>query len=262
MLILTFVSCGEQTVPSESVELPSESVPTETAPTESVSSSALSTGEPSHSEEPTTEPTETTSGTNIDDPKVFANTGYSFITKTDYSTIAETPSKIIFLGLIGATGKKSHVYYYSKADGEFYPFCFDPLCQHQDIWDGEKYIGTTCVAKMLYWNNYSRDDTTTPPIYCNGRIYFTYFDEIWSCNEYASDLRIDVSFSKLPSDFTRSEAMKRKREQLFNFDSFICSGDSIYFKHIDADGDVRYYRFDTETRKLHNLTKGMEELAS
>ena len=257
MAFLALSSCKQQTTPSESVTVPSES-----APTESVPSSDLPTDEPVHSEEPTAAPTKTTSGTNIGEPTDKAVSGYS-LAKNGYNGInfIETPSKIIFLNNPVNPNTKAYTHYYSKVDGEFYPLCFDPLCQHKDIWDGEKYVGTTCVAKMLYWNNYSRDNTFTPPLYCNGRIYFVYFDEIWSCNEYASDLRIDVSFSKLPSDFTKTEARKRKTNQIFNFDRFICSGDSIYFKHIDADGGVRYYRLDTKTNKLHNLTKGAEELA-
>ena len=158
-------------------------------------------------------------------------------------------------------GGGSKVYYYSKADGEFYPFCFDPLCQHQDLWDGEKYVGTTCVAKMLYWNNGTRTNANTPPQYCNGKIYFVYFDEIWSCNEYATDIRIDVSFSKLPSDITKTEARNRMNSGLSCFQQFMIGGNSVFFDHLDADGEVRYYRLDTETRKLHDLTEEMEGLA-
>ena len=263
-LVIALVSCEQQAVPSESATTPSESAPTEAAPTESASSSSEPIIEPVFSEEPTSEPTETTSGTNIDVPQGFGYTGYSFmsIERTGLNNFMETPSKIIFMGTQSAIGKNPYVYYYSKADGEFYPFCFDPLCQHQDIWDGEKYVGTTCVAKMLYRYTYTRVDAYTPPIYCNGRIYFAYFDEIWSCNEYATDIRIDVSFSKMTENITQTEARKRFNSNEFvYFKSFASGGNSIYFCHLDADREFRYYRFDTETRKLYNLSKGMTDLA-
>ena len=261
MLILALSSCGQQAAPSASVTVPSESAPTEAATSDGASSSSEPTGEPAPSESATTEPTETTGGTNIDDPKEFVPTGYSFSPDTGMTTFVETNSKIIFLGVYSVAGNKAGVYYYSKAAGEFYPFCFDPLCQHQRIWDGEKYIGTTCVARMLEVINGARTDTLNPPLYINGRIYFTFFDEIWSCNEYATDIRIDVSFSKLPSDFTRTDARKRVNGNITYFPIFISGGNSIYLEHLDADGVVRNYRLDTETRKLHDLSEEMEALA-
>ncbi|MBR0234885.1 MAG: hypothetical protein IJQ37_00285 [Clostridia bacterium] len=265
ILVIALVSCGQQAVPSESVTVPSES-----APTESVPSSDLPTDEPSATGKSpsqsvagsTEAPQESTTNSGTTEPHNIASSGYS-LKKNDHSlNFVETPSKIIFLQLLAGSGAKSLVYYYSKADGEFYPFCFDPLCQHQDIWDGEKYVGTTCVAKMLYRYTYTRVDAYTPPIYCNGRIYFAYFDEIWSCNEYATDIRIDVSFSKMTENITQTEARKRfNSNEFIYFLSFASGGNSIYFRHQDADREFRYYRLDTETRKLHDLSKGMTDLA-
>ena len=261
MLILALVSCGQVVESTTDITFSTENNPSNT---DHFSSSNIHSLEPTPSKSNHTAESVETSTTHNEphEPHTYKPEGYALtMIESSRAFFVETSSKIIFWGNVSAVGKKSYVYYYSKADGEFYPFCFDPLCQHQDIWDGEKYVGTTCVAKMLYLNNGTRIDAYTPPQYCNGRIYFVYFDEIWSCNEYATDIRIDVSFSKLPSDITKTEIKKRMNSGISCFNQFLVGGNSVYFDHLDADGKVRYYRFDTETRKLHDLSEEMEAFA-
>ena len=261
MLILALVSCGQVVESTTDITFSTENNPSNT---DHFSSSNIHSLEPTPSKSNHTAESVETSTTHNEphEPHTYKPEGYALtMIESSRAFFVETSSKIIFWGNVSAVGKKSYVYYYSKADGEFYPFCFDPLCQHKDIWDGDKYVGTTCVAKMLYLNNGTRIDAYTPPQYCNGRIYFVYFDEIWSCNEYATDIRIDVSFSKLPSNITKTEIKKRMESGISCFNQFLVGGNSVYFDHLDADGKVRYYRFDTEMRKLHDLSEEMEALA-
>ena len=261
MLILALVSCGQVVESTTDITFSTENNPSNT---DHFSSSNIHSLEPTPSKSNHTAESVETSTTHNEphEPHTYKPEGYALtMIESSRAFFVETSSKIIFWGNVSAVGKKSYVYYYSKADGEFYPFCFDPLCQHKDIWDGDKYVGTTCVAKMLYLNNGTRIDAYTPPQYCNGRIYFVYFDEIWSCNEYATDIRIDVSFSKLPSNITKTEIKKRMESGISCFNQFLVGGNSVYFDHLDADGKVRYYRFDTEMRKLHDLSEEMEAFA-
>ncbi|MBO4429236.1 MAG: hypothetical protein J5832_04710, partial [Clostridia bacterium] len=75
--------------------------------------------------------------------------------------------------LAGQTGR---LYYYSKADGESYPFCFNPLCQHT--------YQEKCPS-ILFNHQYSSQNQTYYNEYDN-RVYFARGQQIYSTSFDAS----------------------------------------------------------------------------
>lgn len=174
-----------------------------------------------------TETTATTSPTNIGTPKVYGEN----LSNGKYSLFGaksiETKSKVMILEKILYI---EALYYYSKADGEFYPFCFDPFCDHRDK--------TKCIGAMLL------DPLRAPDadrIYnINGRFYFAAYGKIYSCSEFATDLRVELSVDTKISSFVNDE----------NYLLFLC---------VDSDGNIVQYVYDTVSKKLMDLRKKMTE---
>ena len=50
------------------------------------------------------------------------------IIKNGFGDFIDTPSRILFEYIV--PGKDEYTFYYSKADGKAYVYCFDPLCDH------------------------------------------------------------------------------------------------------------------------------------
>ena len=97
----------------------------------------------------------------------------------------ETKSKVLINADI--TGI-STLYYYSKADGEFYPFCFDPLCNHK---------GKSCIGTLLA--DYERASIKADHVFfIDDRFYFVSGKKIYSCSEFATDLRVELTFDFKP----------------------------------------------------------------
>ena len=199
-----------------------------------------------------TEPTETTAKEPEVPVTAFAPVGYMRFT-ADQETL-ETRSKI----LIFHNGEVA--YYYSKADGEFYPFCFDPFCDHVNF-DREKKVYTTkCIGRMIT-DKYGSYGNLDHVAYVNSRIYFIFYDEIYSCSEIATDLRVEVSFSKKRSyydwfaDPSRGSSYRAEASPIQQFQS---DGSMIFFRRVDENGKVQFYMYDTVSRKLSSISDKME----
>ena len=145
------------------------------------------------------------------------------------SRSVETKSKVIILDSVV---EAPTVFYYSKADGEFYPFCFDPFCDHRDK--------TKCIGTLI--NDPFRAASNARNLYyINSRLYFVISDKIYSCSELATDLRVDVSFDGgMIQTFTRDN-------------------DVLLFIVVDPSGNIIQYTYDTVSKKLTDIKKKMAE---
>ena len=250
---LLLVSCaGDATIvystPSSTVA--TVGTPAATTATETPSGTTATAG--TEATEATTAATATSSTQGGTTPaESFKPSGYA---PTMTNTL-ETRSKVLIFEAVSASHPKDVVYYYSKADGEFYPFCFDPFCDHKPKSDGDKPV-FGCVGNALY------DRRARQPgekcAYINSRIYFVYFDAIYSCSELATDTRIEYSFHEYDS-LTYDEIMKRGNAGIYPICDFESDGTSIFFKHIDEKGNLILYRYDTSARKLIDLTAAIKK---
>ena len=116
------------------------------------------------------------------------------IIKYDSRYFIETPSRILFES---TTGDGMYTFYYSKADGKAYVYCFDPLCDHA----GEK-----CLAHPR--RERGREEVNLPEFtfwctaFINNRFYtVTRHGQIYSFGFDGSDLKIEYG----PKFFTPEE---------------------------------------------------------
>lgn len=190
--------------------------------------------------------------------KAFVPTGYP-MTVTNVFKITETPSKVIFVsGIIG----NNTTMYYSKVDGDFYPFCFDPLCDHKNF-TGTEYR-TKCIGTMIKDPNRAGINARNV-IYLNSRLYFVFYDKIYSCSDAASDLRVEASFSDkmgyYDSLIEHNKALRSGVEvgspQISFFtpiQAFENAGNLLLFVRVDEDGSITQYAYDTISRKIDNIS--------
>lgn len=164
--------------------------------------------------------------------------------------------------LIDRTVSKTPVtIYYSKADGEFYPFCFDPFCNHENY---ENYTyKTKCIGNMIY-DTMRATPFSEDVFYINSRLYFVFFDKIYSCSEFATDLRVEVSFSDKMDYYEKvtdhlKNGTKISGPYYTPIQSFVCDGRNLLFIRLDEHGNIIQYAYDTVTRKLSSLREKMAE---
>lgn len=247
LLSLFLVSCGDAPVvystPTESTAAVTI-VDTATELTEAASTSGL-TGTATIA---TT--TSTTGGTTP--AEVFVSSGYARIS----AKIIETKSKIMILE--GIVTPYNAVCYYSKADGEVYPFCFDPFCDHEDKEMNGKPV-LNCVGYAM--SGAYRSGFQTSPLFINSRFYFIVFDSIYSSSEFATDLRLEFSFHEY-DHLTMREIINKWNLGALPICDFFGDGANIFFKHIDESGKVIQYRYETTSKKLYNLTEKIEKAKS
>lgn len=150
--------------------------------------------------------------------------------------------------------------YYFKPDGKFRALCTDPNCNHT-VFDGKE-VKTTCPAAMICdpHAKYTGTDDVTP-VFINSRFYFVFFQEIYSCDEFGGDLRLEVSLDKDRGEY----------DILYNFDgpatcevpkirinNFMANGDTLYFMYKTESGAIRFYKFDIFSKELVDLTPDVE----
>lgn len=139
----------------------------------------------------------------------------------------ETKSKVLINADV--TGI-STLYYYSKADGEFYPFCFDPLCNHK---------GKSCIGTLLA--DYERASIKADHVFfIDDRFYFVSGKKIYSCSEFATDLRVELTFDFKPYWFGND-------------------GNYLLFTYLDDDGGINNIAYDLNSKKLTNMSEKMAE---
>ena len=192
-----------------------------------------------------TPPNETTSGNpqNQEQPKdsdwkdtIIKNGGANYL--------LDTPSRVVFSQLVtDGQNRAKYNFYYSKADGKAYVYCFDPLCDHS----GEK-----CFACPLYVSTTRKialfDLYTT--VFINNRFYgVANVGQIYSFAFDGSDLRIEYG----QESYTNDEL----NELQHHWDSNIRAYGSYIYIYLKADenGNPHTLRFNTETKEMEDLTE-------
>ena len=139
--------------------------------------------------------------------------------------------------------KTGGIWYYSKADGESYPFCFNPLCRHT--------FQEKCT--MIYFNH--TNCLTSQVVYCeeNDRVYIGRGQKIYSMSFDASDVRLECSLGE-NGDLS---------EMTYNTDlirNLRCKDKYLYFIYNnDLTGNEQVIRYDIETKKLKEMTSATDE---
>ena len=93
------------------------------------------------------------------------------------SGMTETPTRVLVY--------MSQLYYYNKLDGQFYTFCFDPLCLHQT----EECLAYRLARSLVCGQNIEYSDY-------NGRLYVLRGQKIYSLRSDGSDVRLECSFGE------------------------------------------------------------------
>lgn len=167
-------------------------------------------------------------------PRKVENKAAPFASAT-YHRVIEAPSRVLLAD--------AKLYYYSKADGESYPFCFNPLCQHT--------FNENCPS-VLFGGSKS---VTGQMVYCDetGRFFFARGQKIYSMSFDASDIKLECS---LGEDGDVSQKMYDKNL----IKSMRSYGRYVYFMFTNAEtGHAQILRLDSKTSKLKEMTSGETE---
>ena len=181
-----------------------------------------------------TETIATTSETPIAEPKpTIVPTANS-----RYHGVVEGTSRILLIS-------NGSLWYYSKADGESYRFCFDPLCQHS-------LKGDFCVSRLFPRLNNRYERCVYSEKY--NRFYFARGQNIYSTSFDASDLKLEYSFGE-KGKIDRSLSTI----ELTRYDTYISDlksyGDYLYFRRAnDNFGVYQIIRYDIRTHKTEEMT--------
>ena len=164
-----------------------------------------------------------------------------------YHACIEMKSRVLM-----ADSQTNNMYYYSKADGESYVFCFDPLCQHT--------VQERCVSQ-LFCNTFS---TASQIIYSerNNRIYIVRGQQIYSVSFDASDLRHECSVGE-------AGVIQREYEnewELYSYDNDYIIDLRQYENFIfflsknEETGYWQVYKYNSDTKELNELTAKDEQI--
>ena len=140
----------------------------------------------------------------------------------------DLPSRIIY--------ERGYVYYYSKADGKAYVYCFDPLCEHKDGYC----MANSSTAEALF--NFGRT------FFINNRFYYhTGFGQIISFSFDGTDKKIEYDGEyeefEIPGNF---------------WGHCMSAGHYIYidlYSYASEDGKAHTLRFNVETGEMEDLTE-------
>ena len=152
-----------------------------------------------------------------------------------YGVVFDFPSRIVFSQsskdkLVGTSYRgvgDNKIVYYSKADGEVYVNCFDPLCDHKDC----------AVTKFAITSKYMS-------VY-NDRFYSFEFGrgEIYSFSFDGSDIRLEY------------QMFDHDLEGLLPFKGYRAYDRYCYISYLHEDGTKHCLRFDIETGEMVDLTE-------
>ncbi len=156
----------------------------------------------------------------------------------------ELPSRIVFTDDSGAGIQN---YYYSKADGTVYPFCFDPLCGHK--------ISSDCMSVQA-------DLFAEGPVYIGNRFYYRSIDKnelriietCYSCAFDGTDIR---------EEFTVYGGMRSGTSGGYQPPvlGIVPTDRYIYVFTIQPDGTRGILRYDTQARELLDLSDGVSGIS-
>ena len=162
-------------------------------------------------------------------------------TSASHYAAVDTPSRILLFH--GGT-----LFYYSKADGESYHFCFDPLCRHP--------LRSHCVARQ-FMSHTSRIDACVYSEKYN-RFYFARGQKIYSTSFDASDLKLELSLGE--NGIIDGSGSQETMSYDFYIRRIRIYGDYIYFLHANDDsGKWQILRYNIITRKAEEMTSGKTE---
>ena len=140
------------------------------------------------------------------------------------------PSRIIY-----TESASSYVYYYSKADGKAYVYCFDPLCEHND---------GSCLADPFSLKAPGWSFLNT--LFINNRFY------IAATSGQVISFAFDGSDMKIEYDAEYDSKMINQVGWSLNA---VAYGSYIYInQRKDENGNPNTLRFNTETGEMENLT--------
>ena len=160
------------------------------------------------------------------------------VANSRYHGVVEATSRILLIS--GST-----LWYYSKANGESYHFCFDPLCRHS-LKNG------FCVSRLFPHLDYTYERCVYSEKY--NRFYFARGQNIYSTSFDASDLKLEYSFGeegKIDRSLTSGE-MLQYENRISDLKSY---GDYLYFRRqSDEFGIWQIVRYDIRTHKTEEMT--------
>ena len=176
-----------------------------------------------------TPPNETTSGNPQLQERPKDSELKDTIIRNGYSNFIDLPSRILF--------ESDYVFYYSKADGKAYVYCFDPLCDHSN---------GTCLANPDAGSPFVFLLSST--FFINNRFYaVTCIGKIFSFAFDGSDLQIEYE----------DETCK-----IGNINNYLWAQTySAYDEYIyitlekDESGNPHLLRFNTKTKEMEDLTE-------
>lgn len=134
------------------------------------------------------------------------------------------------------------LWYYSKADGGSYPFCFNPLCQHT--------AAEKCPS-ALFWHSHSLNSQL---VYCEekNRVYIGRGQKIYSTSFDASDLRLECSLGE-------SGELTEVNYDISYIRNLRCYKNYIYFIYNnDETGNNQVIRYDITTKKVQEMTSATD----
>ena len=189
----------------------------------------------------------------------LASCGCESETTTDNGTTIEEPTVVHYASSLAhqAIEMKSRVllmadygqlWYYSKADGESYPFCFNPLCPHtaQANCPSILFNASLVSASQAYYNEY------------NNRVYIARGQQIYSASFDASDVRLECSLGetgKIETDLN----YRMKNNYIYNLTAH---ENYLFFLYNNNEtGHSQIMRYDMNKRVLKEMTSARDEWA-
>ena len=238
---LLLVSCAS-TTPVESAE-PSwiTSIISTTASAQEATTAATATAATAGTEATTAAPTPTTATETTKSEPVTPQTPFTPSGYTNYGNMVEMRSKVLFIVY--------NALYYSKADGELYYFCFDPFCDHT-------HKSQNCIARKIAFNY---DAMGAHMFYLNSRVYFFNMGSLYSCSEFATDLRLELEVAHFSSieDYAFRET---RGGASYLFKECAGYGNYLFFDYIEPDGSVSWYRYDVVKRQKKKMDDDLHAL--
>jgi len=182
-----------------------------------------------------TPPSETTTGNPQNQEQLQDTELKDTIIRNGNREFIDLPSRILFEYTVPEG--EEYTFYYSKADGKAYVYCFDPLCDHSG----------KCLANPRDNKNIFHTEFVST-FFINNRFYVVAdYGQIFSMAFDGSDIRIEYG---------------EESYDILNINYYLWSQNYIaYDKYIyiatDLDENEKYnlLRFNTETKEMENLTE-------
>jgi len=179
-------------------------------------------------------PSETTTGNPQNQEQLQDTELKDTIIRNGFSEFIDLPSRILFEYIV--PGEDEYTFYYSKADGKAYVYCFDPLCDHSG----------KCLANPRDDKNIFHSEFVST-FFINNRFYVVAdYGQIFSMAFDGSDIKIEYGEeSYIPQELNYNLWAQNYRA----YDKYIY----ISLK-ADENGNPHLLRFNTETKEMEDLT--------